>query len=214
MPIAPPPAPQGLLDAVLRTAAELLPGRIQSTQQGLAPREGGGEGGTAEPEAGTPRPLYSLGLDRLLDGSGVAAAEQVGWRTMVSLAGTDVAMADSAMDTGEATVQAMNYGPYVGGLERVHRMIGDSEQQDGPGLGGGADLEERVLQVPGVYFVGAWLHDGAEPANDTIVPAAPAPPGLAADQTYRVEDVVRILTGLARQRTERDDHAQEPPPGG
>lgn len=209
MPTAPPPPPEGLLDAVRQTASELLPARIQSTgHEGFA-----AEGGVGAMDVTAPRPLYHLGLEQLTSGRGLDAADVVGWRTLVTLGGRPVAASDVDVSGDAPVVNAMNYGPFVEGLARA----GGAQEAAGSQAGGGgeADLEERVLQVPGVYFVGLWLHNDADPTQDTVIPASPAPPGLAADQAYRVQDVLRVLSGLAEQRLAIDDHArpEDYPPG-
>ena len=199
MPTAPPPPPEGLLEAVREVAGNLLPRRIQDFHQSALTEEGP----TGGLDALAPRPLYHLGLDRLVAGQGLDAAEAVGWRTLVTLSGRVVATADSDA-AATPTVTAMNYGPFVGGLASAAESAPSVEEQAGAE---GPALEERVLQVPGVYFVGLWFHSADDPARDVVIPAAPAPPGLAAGQAYHAPDVVRILARLAEQRLAVDDHA-------
>ena len=201
----PPQPPAGLVEAVRQAAGELLPARMNSTRQGAIAGAGGALAGETTVDA--PRALYDLGLDGIVVGSGLEAARFVGWRTLVGVGARPVAMADSDADPGNPTVRAMNYGPFVAGLARAGqaRAAGDA-RETGPGARGRAGLEERVLQVPALYFVGLWLHDEGDPGNDFIIPAAPAPPGLNADQRYPAAPLLDRLAALARERLAVDDH--------
>ena len=200
-----PQPPQRLVEVVRKAASELLPSRMNSIRQGRVAEAGAAP--TGETTVESPRPLYDLGLDRILDGSGLDAASHVGWRTLVGIGTTPVAMADSDADPENPAVRAMNYGPFVVGLASAGRSRAASfAREAGAGERGPGNLEERVLQVPAVYFVGLWLHDEGDPSHDVIIPAAPAPSGLDADERYPAAALLDRLARLGRERLAVDDH--------
>jgi hypothetical protein len=203
VPSRPPPPPEGLEDAIRQVSDELLPSRMGSTRQSVV--RSGARASEGETTVASPRPLYNLGLDSITQGRGLDAATPVGWRTLVAVANTPVALADADAESDGPRVRAMNYGPFVDGLARAEEM-GGPEAGGGDAGGDGPELEERILQVPGVYFVGLWLHDEADPGNDVIVPVAPAPPGLVATRRYAAADVLAELATLAEARLATDDH--------
>jgi hypothetical protein len=206
-----PQPPAGLLEAIQQAASEVLPARMNTLRESTV----GGEGGATAEDAvfAAPRPLYNLGLDRILDGSGLAAADHVGWRTLVTIGRRPVAAVDAAADT--PTVSSFNYGPFVKGLAQATdaSRAAINGRNDPAASAGAANADERVLQVPALYFVGLWIHDAENSANDVIVPAAPAPPGLQADERYPADDVVSKLATLAEGRL-ADDHGERNPEGG
>ncbi len=62
------------------------------------------------------------------------------------------------------------------------------------------------FKCPALYFVGVWVYDPEDISNDTVTPAAPAPPGLRANEPYPTADLLDQLSTLARPRLETDDH--------
>lgn len=197
--------PDGLIDAVRRAADELLPARMGTTAQGAVARADVG-GAAGDVDVQTPRPLYDIGLDRIADGSGLESARQVGWRTLVNVGASPVAMADSADDDDGPTVRSMNYGPFVAGLAEAadsspRRADADTDESDR------AQIDERILQVPALYFVGLWLHDEERPGDDVVVPARPAPPGLEPGTMYPAAEVLEHLALLAAEKRQIDDHS-------
>src|SRR6187401_3133139 len=107
-----PQPPAGLLEAIQQAARDVLPARMNTLRESTLAGEGGAT--SADAAFAEPRPLYNLGLDRIVDGSGLEAADLVGWRSLVTIGRHPVAVVDAAADS--PTVNSFNYGPFVAGL--------------------------------------------------------------------------------------------------
>jgi hypothetical protein len=130
--------PAGLEEAIRHAAQEVLPRRASMFgEAAIGPQDGGS---LEDAEISAPRALYNLGLDRIVDGSGLEVAELVGWRTLISIRSRPVAIVDAAPDS---TVRSFNYGPFLDGLASATEATRDNER----GRAG-----ERVLQVPSVVL--------------------------------------------------------------
>ncbi len=200
--------PADLERSVLETAAELLPDRLGAIQ-GLGPDLGGAPADLAAATAVSDVwSLYHLGLDRIVDGTGLPGTQPIGWRALVRVGNRAVAYADVGQLDGEATeVRQMTYGPVVGGittLAEAPRAAGTDED----------NIEERVLQIPGVYLTAVWEHHPQDTGADVLIPSAPAPEGLEAGHRYPAEELLALLTPLARERMAEDPTRARGTPSG
>jgi hypothetical protein len=191
--------PTGLERAVLDTAAELLPARL-----GAAGGHGPSLAGEVIDMADRTTisdvwPLYHLGLQQIVEGSGLAGAAFVGWRALVRVSGQPTAIADvePAVDSAE-DVRQMTYGAVVSGITQL------AEASQGGGADQGDDVDERILQIPGIYVVAIWEHNDVTPDSDVIVPAAPAPAALEEARRYSAAEFLARVAPLAAERLSAD----------
>jgi hypothetical protein len=174
-------------------------------------------GGAAAPlSSAAPHPVFTMGLQDLLAGRGVAAsARPAGWRVLVLAGQTAVAAVEfeAAPAAGgggaaggapvAATFKSINQGRFVEGtVDGIRRAEADPKVRQ-------HDYEVRLLEVPAVYLTAVWLH---RPGDDLFVPLDPAPAGLNAGQVYGEQDLLRAVQPLARQQHQRDNAPQGPPP--
>jgi hypothetical protein len=114
-------------------------------------------------------------------------AKPAGWRFLVADRDRVVASAELADDSGNAP--SINSGPYVSATATA---IDDLERL--PEIADG-DFELRILKVPGLYVVAAWLVGGRR----VVVPLAPAPSFLEAGRSYSEEEFMKALAEPARK---------------
>ena len=194
--------PERLERSVLEVAGELFPALL--AEIGAKAAEASGQETSLEDttRVGEVWPLYHLGLDRIVDGTGLDGARMVGWRALVEVAGRPAALAD--VNHGGASagdVRQMTYGPVVAELASIK----DSNRSDGAFRGG--EVEERLLQMPGIYLLAIWEHDLAGNADDVLVPLEPVPAPVEAHMRYAADELLAILQPLARARL-RDDETR------
>jgi len=148
---------------------------------------------------GRQQEVYVLGLDDLREERKLEDARPSGWRYLVSVAGLPIALAETVTQTdGGHAFAHLNYGPFVAGtveaLSVAHREAAEKQ----------ADV--RVLYVPALYLQALWLHtEGSD--EDTLVPVAPAPPGIEVDRAYPESALLEELRARARAVpvTDEDD---------
>jgi hypothetical protein len=141
--------------------------------------------------------VYSVNLDDLSAGRLLDAARPQSWRYLLLEHGAAVAEADLQTDaSGASRVVAVHRGPSAGGTaQALSAMAGTPAlAQD--------DYEPRLLEIPGVHFVGLWL---AGQAGQYIVPIAPDRSSLPRNQVLKEEEVLPVLRQqaievLAQQR--------------
>ncbi|MFF9012229.1 hypothetical protein ACF09C_04545 [Streptomyces sp. NPDC014870] len=115
-----------------------------------------------------------------------------GWRFLIR--GTDraIAAADTMLTPDGWSFSHFFEGPYVTATERA---LLQAEALP-------TTYQPRLLSVPELYMLTLWLHgdtesDGASSAPDPadlLIPLAPAPPGIAANQPHLVADLLPVLT--------------------
>lgn len=132
-----------------------------------------------------PHRVYVLGLDAVL-GEGLAAATSAGWRYLIADGDRIVASTESTGESGK--YQMLNGGPYVAATAGV---IDDLEGIPDVMTG---EWEFRLLKVPALYIVAAWLVD----KQDLVVPLAPAPSYLEVGHVYRGNDFFAAIREPAR----------------
>ncbi|GAA0629428.1 hypothetical protein [Streptomyces crystallinus] len=132
-----------------------------------------------------PLQMYVIGLGDLP--GGLAGARPVAWRYLVQHDSGPVALAETVRDeAGGHVFSQLNYGPFVAGTAAALEAAGRE-----PG-----DAEVRLLHLPAVHLIAVWRHS---PGADTLVPAAPAPPGVEADRAYPAAELFALLTRNAPQ---------------
>jgi hypothetical protein len=146
----------------------------------------------AELSMEAPHEVYTLGLDQLASGSGLASARAGGWRYLLQQGNQTVASAQTTVDaTGAPKFALFNSGPFV---QSTADALGRAEQV--PGGGGGEPLEPRLLHVPALNAMALWLHGGDHTA-DVVIPLKPAPPPVEPDRQYSVDDYLAALREVA-----------------
>ncbi|QQR99612.1 MAG: hypothetical protein IPK37_11370 [Austwickia sp.] len=169
--------------------------------------------GAPTPELTRPHDVYDIGADAVAAGGDVSAARLTSVRGLVGRGDSAVAVEMHEVPAGASgqpgatgaagpTVQAeprespppgshalsqVNSGPYVGStereLDRLEASAADSE----------ADVEVRVLRCSALYFMALWLHRPDNPDHDQFRPLEPVPPGLEADRTYSLRELMAVL---------------------
>jgi hypothetical protein len=139
-----------------------------------------------------PHRIYTLSLGAVVEG-GFEEARPSGWRFLIADNKRVVASAEVAGDGGEAP--SVNGGPYVSStataIDELERL---------PMIAGGA-FELRILKVPALYIVAAWLVDETR----IVVPLAPTPSYLEAGHPYSEEEFLAALEQPAQQISAQDD---------
>ncbi|MEU8623001.1 hypothetical protein [Streptomyces sp. NPDC048623] len=145
-----------------------------------------------------PLPVHVLGRPAAgAVGAAVAAGQRpprtrlAGWRFLVRNGDRAIAAADTMLTPDGWSFSHFFEGPYVTATERA---LVQAESLAVP-------YQPRLLSVPELYMLTLWLHtdteaDGAstEPGpDDLLVPLAPAPPGIAANHSYRVADLLPVI---------------------
>lgn len=144
-----------------------------------------------------PQPVYVLGLDDLRERRDLRAARPTGWRYLVeadeATTPRPLALARTIVSPdGAHQFASLNYGPFVAGTaEAIHA----AEQMTIP------DSNVRTLEVPALYLVALWLDHGQE---STLVPIAPAPPGVEANHAYAARELLDLLAQRASRLPDLD----------
>jgi hypothetical protein len=133
-----------------------------------------------------PHRIYTADLDVLLE-RGLTGAVQAGWRYLVADRERIVASVELAGDAGESPL--LNGGPYVAAtaiaideLERLPEVTA-------------ADFELRLLKVPGLHVVAAWLVG----PQRLVRPLSPVPGFLEATRDYTEEQFADAVREPARR---------------
>jgi hypothetical protein len=135
--------------------------------------------------------VFNLGLDDLVRDAGLAAAQAVGWRYLVSEGDAVIASAETSRGDGQKdqVFAQYNQGPFAAATADVLATVRASDQVRD------ADVEARVLRIPALHFMAVWL---LAAGGDTLVPLAPAPPGIEAGRSYPVKELLATLAAQAR----------------
>jgi hypothetical protein len=150
--------------------------------------------------------VYTVGLNDLVQGDPFAAAGESHWRHLLLRGQEAVGEADvsSAAAGGGERVIAFHSGPRARGtLEGLRTADSLADVQ-------AADYELRLLEAPGIYFVGLWLHRNG--ADDLIIPIEPDRSGLEPYRDYSPSQISEALQ--ARAREVRQLQAAKPGPSG
>jgi hypothetical protein len=152
----------------------------------------------AQPEQVTvtaPHEVFTLGLDDLRERPSLRDAKPSAWRFFLEVDREVVASAETTtISAREHEFSHVNEGPFVAGtvaaLEIAERWADERNE----------DFDFRLVHIPAIYSVNVWAHRrGADTHDeDLLVPAAPAPPGVEANRPYAPDELLEILSGLAR----------------
>ena len=139
-----------------------------------------------------PHPVYVLGLSDLVEPD-LKRARPTGWRYLVEADGDVVAAAETAQrDEQTHAFTQLNHGPFVNGTVTA---LSEAER-----LAAERDFELRILSVPALYVHALWLQPvGTEGEAATLIPLAPAPPGIDANRAYPEAELLTVLAARARE---------------
>jgi hypothetical protein len=146
----------------------------------------------AELSMEAPHQVYTIGLDQLAAGGGLASARANGWRYLLRQNNQTVASARTLTDaTGAPVFAEFNSGPFVqstaGALQRAEQVAGAANDDA---------YEPRLLQVPALHAMALWLHSGPK-SSDIVIPLPPAPPPVQTDRQYSVDEYLAALREAA-----------------
>ncbi|MFB4272971.1 hypothetical protein [Nonomuraea sp. GTA35] len=142
-------------------------------------------------EVSTPHQVFTIGLDDIESGAGLAAARPVSWRYLVTAGSEVIASAETTQDA-DGTPQAAEFteGRFVAATDKAVRSVRALPQvEKGP-------FELRLLRIPALYLMALWLHS---PAADLLVPLAPSPIG----KEGQIVAPAQLFGDLARQARAR-----------
>jgi hypothetical protein len=124
----------------------------------------------------------------LYNGASLGAAELV-----VRGAGGDVRDTMPTSESGDSPpsmkLASFFTGPYTRSVLDTIRIAEALHSDLGP-------HELRILRAPAVYLYAVWLHLRSDPTADRLIPAAPAPGRLEANQVLTEEELVTQLEPL------------------
>jgi len=142
---------------------------------------------------GMPHEAYNLGLDAILAGKGLEAAEPVGWRFLLGPTSQHPTIAAEVEGSnGEHNFAGLNRGPFV--AQTLSAMtLAETEPQVRDG-----DFEPRFLRIPALYVVALWLKERSS-GKDLLFALEPVPPNLVATRPYTGPQFMEELVALARQ---------------
>lgn len=146
-----------------------------------------------------PLAVYSLGLEPLKDGKGIANADPVAWRVFVlDQANRPVGVAEVAPAGGGMAPAFQGYtrGPQVAASGRA---LSDAEAQT---VGG--EYEPRFLEVPGINVTALWLKNVGS-GEDRIVPIEPIPRFLKGQPSFTPGEFLDRVRPQAAERLRHDD---------
>ncbi|GAA1272473.1 hypothetical protein GCM10009665_70580 [Kitasatospora nipponensis] len=163
--------------------------------------------------AGPLLPSHPLAVHQLPPGTatvrGLAAAPRTGWRFLIKSGGQVVAAAEVTRSTEGHTFAHFAAGPY---LDSTVRALAQAWQlaQELPGA-----RQARLLSMPGHYATALWLHGPeGDPADDLLIPLAPAPLGVTAHRAHPARELLALLVRRTGTPSAAHPTAVAAPPGG
>jgi hypothetical protein len=181
-----PEAPPEALEAVRRDAPALLNAAPGGTMRAMA-------ADLPQVNVTQPHRVFTATLQDVLDRRVLANARETTWRYFLVQNDNEPF---AAAEVAENAVSHVNEGPFVRGT--ADAMV-RAEQAGG---GSAQTYELRLLRIPALYTIAVWLR---APGDDLLIPAAPAPPPLVANETYREESFTTALLPLAQTRNVQDE---------
>jgi hypothetical protein len=176
-----PEPPPNTLDVVRREAPRLLQGAPGGTMRAMA---------ESLPDVNVTQPhcVYNATIADVLSARVLANAVETSWR--VFLVHQDNEPFAAAEVAGES-LSHVNEGAFVAGTASA--MVAAEQFA----AGSHRDYELRLLRIPALYVKAVWLH---APDDDVLIPSAPAPEPLVANQTYDEKGFTDALRPLAETR--------------
>jgi len=177
---------------------QIPPAAIEALRQGLGQMRGLPQADVSAFEAaeegvqeGVPHETFHLGLDAIRAHRGLAAAEPVGWRYLLAGHAAEPTVAAEVMQSDAGfTFAGLNDGPFV------KQMLDAMRKANVQG-----DYEPRLLRVPAVYVVAAWLKDSTG-NNDLFIPLDPSNPALEPGRVYNAKEFEQALVKAADEMAE------------
>lgn len=160
MPLHIPDPPSGVPDKVKTKLHEFAAGAKFSTKAL--------KGAHADQlDLSAPHQVFTMGLDDITSGAGLAAAQPVGWRFLVMANGQLVASAETTQaPDGTNEPSQFTEGPFVDATDKALHALRKLPELEVAGF------ELRLLRISALYVMALWLH---APATDLLVPLAPSP---------------------------------------
>jgi hypothetical protein len=141
------------------------------------------------------QPIFTVGLDELIEAGGAAAAEESisappTWRYSRFDAGGRVEVLElpHGGDAAAAAAGDDRFGPMI----REALAVADQDPHVPE-----HDYEARLFRVPALSLLALWLH--AEGAPDLFVPVGPPPPGLEPNRVYEDADFMSAVRAAAER---------------
>jgi hypothetical protein len=143
--------------------------------------------------AGPLLPSHPLAVHQLPPGvttaRELAAAPRTGWRFLIKSGGQVLAAAEVVKSTEGHSFAHFATGPY---LDSTVQTLTQAWQLAQPLP---RPHQARLLSMPGHYATALWLHGTeGDPADDLLIPLAPAPLGVTAHHAYRAGQLLTLLT--------------------
>jgi hypothetical protein len=181
---APPAGAERIIDAAI---AELLGHGALALARG------------SKPSVSTPIQLYHLGADAIAERKGLAGAVAVGWLATVRN-GSEVLGSLELISNPRAKprMPKVKFGGFTSGP--LHRGLAEALDA-ADRRAGRARITAAVLRAPAVYLLALWLKDGDA---DDLVPVAPAPPPLTANEPIAAQRALDALQAAAEAALEGD----------
>lgn len=133
---------------------------------------------------------YTLGLEDLAQGKGLAEAKAGDWHYLVFDAGVSIADAQLSEVAGKLGFSALNHGALAASVVSALELAEQAPQLQGK------SHELRLLFVPALQMTAIWLHGGDQ---DQLIPIEPTPKTLANRQLYSETALLALLTTPAQQ---------------
>ena len=149
-------------------------------------------------------PVYTLGVEELVAGTGLNSAEYSGWQFLsersTGVVGTEVRQ---VADAGVHEFGHFALGPFpVAALSAVRNLVTQPDD--------GIDYEMRLLRVPALLLEALWLHSD----RDILLPLEPAPTPLTAGELYESSRFFAVIqqTAVRSLMTDNSPRTGPPPP--
>lgn len=151
----------------------------------------------AVPTLNDPHQTYFVGLDDLLKGKLLSAAQPVAWRYLVNYDNKAVAEAEVSIEESSKKPKflALYEGPFAAASEKAIQAAEKLAKVKK------AEYEVRYLKIPAVYFAAVWLHGDKA---DWIMPINNPPAKLKENHLYTEAQIISALSKTADESREFD----------
>lgn len=151
-------------------------------------------GGLETTSTSSPHQVYTLRLDDLRNGKGIASAQLDGWRYLVRTPGS-VHSAEVGLGGGGNSMEfrGLNTGQTT---ESMANLLQAAESN--PTIRNG-DFECALLRANALNLAAVWFKD-QKGTQDYIVPLSPAPRAFTVGKLYSIAEFDALLIGVARNK--------------
>ncbi|WP_377706606.1 hypothetical protein ACFMKY_25010 [Pseudomonas protegens] len=133
---------------------------------------------------------YSLSLEDLAQGKGLAEAKAGDWHYLVFDAGVSIADAQLTEVAGKVGFSALNHGSLAASAVNALDLAEQAPQLQGK------SYELRLLFISALQVTAIWLHG---PGEEVLIPIEPTPKTLAAHQLHSETALLALLAPAALQ---------------